>query len=350
MSLEAALTVDVGAFRLHARFDVAAGQTAVVVGPNGAGKTTLLRSLAGLVGLTDGRVVLADQVLDDVGAGIHVSPEQRPIGVVFQDYLLFPHLSALDNVAFGLRSRGTSRGDARRAAMGWLTRMGVAHKAAARPSELSGGQSQRVALARALATDPALLLLDEPLAALDVATRSEVRRDVRRHLASFPGVRLVVTHDPIEAATLADQLIVIEDGVITQQGTPAEVTGRPRSSYVAQLVGTNLIHGELHDGILRVAGGFTLATSSSVDGAASALVHPRSVALYRQRPAGSPRNVWEGKIESLETLGDRVRARITGPPEVVAEVTAEAARDLGLVDGDAVWLAVKATEVDVYPA
>ena len=181
--------------------------------------------------------------------------EQRPVGFVFQDYLLFPHLSALENVAFGLRARGLARAEARRRAAAWLERVGLAAHAAARPRALSGGQAQRVALARALVGEPRLLLLDEPLAALDAATRTEVRRDLRRHLASFDGTRLLVTHDPLDAIALADRLVVLEGGRVTQTGSPAEVSGRPRSRYVAELVGVNLYRGRADGASVQLAGG-----------------------------------------------------------------------------------------------
>ncbi|MFL5881759.1 MAG: ABC transporter ATP-binding protein, partial [Actinomycetota bacterium] len=187
MSLEARLALTLGRLRLEAELAVATGELVVLLGPNGAGKTTLLRALAGLVALERGRVVLDDQVLDDVAAGTHLPTERRPVGFVFQDYLLFPHLSALENVAFGLRARGLGRAEARRRAAAWLDRVGLAAHAGARPRALSGGQAQRVALARAMVCEPRLLLLDEPLAALDAATRAEVRRDLRRQLASFDG-------------------------------------------------------------------------------------------------------------------------------------------------------------------
>jgi len=212
MSLEARVGLRLGRLDLEVELAVGTGELVVLLGPNGAGKTTLLRALAGLVPLDRGRVVLDGAVLEDTAAGAWVPTERRPVGFVFQDYLLFPHLSALENVAFGLRARGLARAEARRRAAAWLDRVGLAAHAAARPRALSGGQAQRVALARAMVGEPRLLLLDEPLAALDAATRAEVRRDLRRHLASFGGTRLLVTHDPLEALALADRLVVLEGG------------------------------------------------------------------------------------------------------------------------------------------
>ncbi len=236
MSLEACVRVTLGTLHLRVDLNVEAGNVVAVLGPNGAGKTTLLRALAGLVPLTDGRVVLDGRVLEDATNGTYLPPERRPIGVVFQDYLLFPHLTALDNVAFGLRCQGRSRRDARQQAHEWLDRVGLGDRATVKPAELSGGQAQRVALARALAIEPRMLLLDEPLSALDVSTRADVRETLRRHLDAFRGVRLLVTHDPLEALALASQLVVLEDGRVVQSGSPTEVAERPRSAYVADLV------------------------------------------------------------------------------------------------------------------
>jgi molybdate transport system ATP-binding protein len=349
VSLEAGLGLTLGTLVLEVELAVATGELVVLLGPNGAGKTTLLRAIAGLVPLDRGRVVLDGDVLEDTAAGTWVPTEQRPVGFVFQDYLLFPHLSALENVAFGLRARGLPKAEARRRAAGWLERVGLATHAGARPRALSGGQAQRVALARAMVGDPRLLLLDEPLAALDAATRTEVRRDLRRHLASFDGTRLLVTHDPLEAMALADRLVVLEGGHITQTGSPAEVSGRPRSRYAAELVGVNLFHGHADGHAVKLPGG-VLVVADDHHGEVFAAVHPHAVALHRQPPEGTPRNIWPGTADALEVVGDRVRVRVSGTVPVVAEVTPAAASELRLADGGPVWATVKATEVTVYPA
>jgi molybdate transport system ATP-binding protein len=350
MSLQARVELTLGQLHLDVEIAVATGELVVLLGPNGAGKTTLLRALAGLVALEDGRVVLDEVVLDDTGAGVRVPTERRPIGFVFQDYLLFPHLSALENVAFGLRARGVPRAEARRRAGAWLERVGLGDQARSRPGALSGGQAQRVALARAMVADPRLLLLDEPLAALDAATRGEVRRDLRRHLASFDGTRLLVTHDPLEAMTMADRLVVLENGLVTQTGTAAQVSSRPRSRYVAELVGVNLFRGHAAGHTVQLADGGALVAADDHQGEVFAAVHPHAVALHRRAPEGTPRNVWAGTAEALEVVGDRVRVRVTGQVPIVAEVTPAAAAELHLADGGPVWAAVKATEVSVYPA
>ena len=351
MTLDAHMGVTIGDFTLDVALDVAPGSTVAIVGPNGSGKTTLLRALAGLTPLTSGRIALDGQVLDDPIAGVLVPPDQRPVSMVFQDHVLFPHLTAQDNVAFGLRARGCNRHDARLQAIDWLDRVGLVAHVLARPDQLSGGQAQRVALARALATRPALLLLDEPLAALDATTRIDVRRELRRHLSTFTGVRIVVTHDPVDAAVLADSIVVLDRGAVAQTGPPDDITAHPRTPWVADLVGTNLFRGTLIAGVLHVDGGGRLAPATPIDdGPAMAVVHPRVVALHRHRPDGTPRNVWEGRTTAVERIGDRVRVQVSGPPDIVAEVTAAAVAELQLHEGSAVWVAVKATEVDVYAA
>ncbi len=232
-----------GSFALEVAFDAPPGEVVGVLGPNGAGKSTLLRALAGLTPVSAGTVLLGERVLDDAGTGAFVEPNARPVGFVFQDYRLFPHLSVRDNVAFPLRSAGLGREGARAAADRWLGRLGLADLADRRPGALSGGQAQRVALARALAGEPALLLLDEPLSALDARTRLDVQDELRRHLSAFAGPSLLVTHDPLEALVLADRLLVLEDGRIVQDGRPGEVARRPATDYVARLVGLNLYPG-----------------------------------------------------------------------------------------------------------
>ncbi len=349
MSLEAKVRLTLGTLRVEVELSADAGEVVAILGPNGSGKTTLLRALAGLVPLSDGLVILDGEVLDDPASGLSVPTAQRPIGFVFQDYLLFPHLSALENVAFGLRARGIRRAEAHRRARGWLERVGLARYASTHPRSLSGGQAQRVALARALATDPRLLLLDEPLAALDAGTRVEMRRELRRRLGSFVGTRLLVTHDPLEAAVLADRLVVIEQGQVVQEGTPAEVSERPRSAYVAQLVGLNLFRGKGRGDRVELASGVHLVVAGGAEGEVFAVVHPRAVALHRRRPEGTPRNVYQGSVSLVDLEGDRARVRVDGPLPVVAEVTPAAVSELALSDGGPVWVSIKATEVLVYP-
>jgi molybdate transport system ATP-binding protein len=347
VSLNARVRVARDGFALDVELKVEAGKTIAILGPNGAGKTTLLRALAGLIPI-DGRVELDGQVLDDSDAKTHVATELRHVGLVFQDHVLFPHLTVLENVAFGLRAR--RQPDALRTAGFWLDGAGLGDRANALPRELSGGQAQRVALIRTLATEPRLLLLDEPLSALDVSVRAEVRRDLSRQLASFPGVRVLVTHDPLEAIALADELVVLEVGKIVQSGPPEAVTAQPRSKFVADLAGVNLLRGRAHGDHVELAGGIRLAAAEAGDGDVFAVIHPRAVALYLARPEGTPRNVWRGQAQDVDLRGERVRVRVTGPVPLVAEVTPAAVRELNLSAGPNVWVAVKATEISVYPA
>lgn len=349
MSLRAAVQVDRPGFRLDVALDAGPGEVVAVLGPNGAGKSTLLRALAGLLPLTGGRVELGGRVLE--GGGVRVPPQDRRVGVVFQDYRLFPHLSALDNVAFGLRATGQGRAAARAAAGEWLDRLGLAGLERSRPDRLSGGQAQRVALARALCTSPDLLLLDEPLAALDVTTRLEVRAQLQRRLAAFEGVALLVTHDPLEALSLADRLVLLEDGRVTQDGSAAEIARRPRTAYAARLVGLNLFHGTARGGRLQVRGGGELVLGDhDLDGPALAVARPSSVLLERHRPTGSSaRNVLVGRVASVEGLGERVRVTVASSPPVLADITAEALAELKLVAGDEVWVSLKATDLACYP-
>ena len=350
MTLSAALSVRRGPLLLDVDLEVAEGEVTAVLGPNGAGKTTMLAAVAGLVPLADGRVVLDGTVLEDTATGTRLPPPRRPVGIVFQDGLLFPHLSVLENVAFGLRARGSSRSTARRDSKEWLARLGLAELADVRPDRLSGGQARRVALARALAPNPRLLLLDEPLSALDVATRAEVRRELVRHLRSFVGTRLLVTHDPLEAMAVADRLLVLEEGRIVQSGTPADVRERPRSRYAADLAGVNLFRGRARTGVIELSSGVRIVAAGSSAGEVFAVVHPRSVALHRQVPEGSPRNVWEATAERVDLEGDRVRVVLGGVVPLVAEVTRASADELRLAEGGPVWATVKATEVTAYPA
>mgnify|MGYP001170022707 CR=1 FL=1 len=355
--LHAAVSLRLGDFDLSVDVTAPAGAVTAVLGPSGAGKTTLLRCIAGTLAVERGSITLAATTFDEPPSTF-VPPERRHLGVVHQDYLLFPHLSALDNVAFGLRSQGEPAHEARRAAQVWLDRVGLGGSALARarPRTLSGGQAQRVALARALATEPAALLLDEPLAALDVGTRAEVRRDLARHLRNVEGPTVLVTHDPVDALALADHVAIVEHGRVTQAGTLAEVTGRPRSRYVADLIGTNLVHGDAAGTTITatptgpgVAAAISFATAEPHQGPVFATLPPAAIALHRHEPEGSPRNRWRTTVDHLDLLGDRVRVRLAAPLDLTAEITTAAASELGLRPGDEIWATAKATEITAYP-
>lgn len=352
MSLSAQLELARPAFSLDIELNAASGQTVALLGPNGSGKTTALRCLAGLSTAQRQRIEIDGVVVADSEPGIDLPPEQRSVGFVFQDYLLFPHLSALDNVAFGPRARGVSRGEAEVRAQVWLERLGVAEFARRRPGELSGGQAQRVALARALVNEPALLLLDEPLAALDAATRAGVRSTLREHLGEFAGVAVMVTHDAIDAMVLSDRVVVLDSGRVIQIGTPAEIAQQPASEYVAELVGVNLLRGVCEEpGVVRLDSGARVNVADrAITGSVVVAMRPEAVAVHVVQPAaGSPRNVWTGTIAEVEFRGDLVRLRVDGAPALNVVVTPGAVAELDLHEGQPVWLTAKASELVAYP-
>ncbi|MFF3213243.1 ABC transporter permease [Streptomyces sp. NPDC002886] len=325
--------------------DAEPGTTIAVVGENGAGKTTLLRALLGLTPRAHAELRLGDADVTDL------PPHRRQVAWVPQDGALFPHLSALANTSYGLRARRVPRAAARAEAQAWLDRLGVGHLAHRKPAQLSGGQAQRVALARALAARPRLLLLDEPLAALDQTTRAHVRHTLRTHLAGFGGVCLIVTHDPVEAVSLADRVLVLSDGRTLQDAPPSEVTRHPRSPWVARMLGRNAWPGTSSADGLELAGGGRLVVAEALPEGTQALaiIAPEAVSVHRDRPGGSPRNVWPGTVREITAVGSRLRVLVGSDqaPDLVAEITPEAAAELGIVDGAAVWTSVKATEVTV---
>jgi molybdate transport system ATP-binding protein len=334
-------------FRLDLDLVIPSGRTIALLGPNGAGKSTAVSAIAGLLAIDKGRIVLTGVTLDDPEAGVFVPPESRRVGVVFQDYLLFPHLNVVENVAFGLRSRGVAKTEALARAEELLGRLDLDGFEKRKPKELSGGQAQRVALARALVIEPDLLLLDEPLAALDVTTRVELRRVLDRHLDEFEGPRLVITHDPTEAFLLADEVHIIEEGSVTQSGAPDDIRLKPRTPYAADLAGSNLLFGHALDGVVVIGAHQLHIPEHDVAGDVLLTIRPSAVSVHRSPPEGSPRNSWETTVEILERLGERTRIRTGAPLPLTIEITSEATSDLGLSEGDPVWVAVKATEIGV---
>jgi molybdate transport system ATP-binding protein len=351
VSLRAEISTKRGTFDLHATIEAEEGETLALLGPNGAGKTTVVLALAGLIE--------EQSTIELDGARIDgLPPERRPLGVAFQGGALFPHLSVVANVAFPLRARGVGRRDARRAASTTLSRLAPDVREEARPATLSGGEAQRVALARAIVHRPGLLLLDEPSSGLDVRGRAELRPVLADTLATFPGVRVLVTHDPVEAMILADRVVILEAGRVTQHGTFEDIRRTPGSRYAAELVGVNMFAGRLEPlgggaGRLVTAEGDVVVgwpedlpqkTTTDVTGT----LRPSEVVVHVAPPAqSSARNVWPGAVEDLAIYGERVRARIASRPPLVAEVTAGSVQQLGLVRGSEVWVSFKAVEVEI---
>ena len=308
-----------------------------LVGPSGAGKTTLLHAIAGLVRPERGRVS-ARETWFDSERRIDLRPEQRGVGFVFQDYALFPHLSVERNVRF------SGGGD------GLLERFGIAHLARAKPRELSGGERQRVALARALARDPKVLLLDEPLAALDPHTRAHVREELHGLLREVALPTILVTHSFEDAAALADRVGVLVEGRLLQLGPPQELVAAPADTFVASFAGGNVLHGTARPGARGLTevevDGATLYSTDAAEGPVTLVVYPWEIALARAAPADSAVNHVEGEIRSLVSLGNRVRVRV-GP--LTAEVTAASAERLGLAAGQRVVASFKATGARLLP-
>ncbi len=343
MTLRAHVVVRRPEHTLDVTLEAEAGDVVAVVGPNGSGKTTLLRALAGVVPLDEGHVECAGESWEGVPV------QQRRTGMVFQDILLFPHLTARQNVAFGPRSRGASRSESLAVADDWLARVGMSEFARRRPAELSGGQAQRVALARALAGDPVLMLLDEPLASLDVGVATAMRVELAKHLREYGGISVLVTHDAVDVQTIATRVVVIEDGRVAQAGTPEEVTAAPRTEHVAHLVGLNVLRGTSAGTVVRLDRE-ELVSVTPYDGPVLACFRPSSVMLTVEEPTGSARNRWRGVVLSVSPHGEVARVHLDAAGGLFADVTPESVVRLGLVAGREVWAAVKASEVQIQPA
>jgi molybdate transport system ATP-binding protein len=309
--LVADFTVQRAHFELALELTIPAGRTVALLGPNGAGKSTSLRALAGLARPASGSIRLDGVIFDS--ADYHLEPEHRRVGFVFQDYLLFPHLTVVENVAFGLRATGVAKAEARNRAARWLERVGLSEFLQARPGQLSGGQAQRVALARSLVGEPRMLLLDEPLAALDASTRAGMRTELASHLREYGGCAVVVTHDALDALALGDELVVLENGTVVQRGTPAQVAQLPATDYVARLMGLNLVRGEVFA--------------------------PTTVGVTRSPDATSR---WQGTVTSIEQHLSLVRVSVlTTEKTILADIPASAIAQLQLAPGHQVWLSLR---------
>jgi len=351
-ALDARVVVRRPTFTLDVTITATPGEVIAVLGPNGAGKSTLLGVLAGLLRPSEGHVRLGDADVTDV------PPHRRGVGLLAQQALLFPHMTALANVAFGPRAHGIPRRAAEERARELLTAVDAAALADRRPAQMSGGQQQRVALARALAPDPDLLLLDEPLAALDVDAAPALRSLLRRIVRDRKQTALLVTHSALDALVLADRVVVLTEGRVVEMGPARDVLARPRSPFTARIAGLDLVPGVVAGGGLRTADGTTVA--GRLDGVSNgengvAVFPPAAVAVYAEKPSGSPRNVLPVRLAALEPVGDLVRLRAVARPGgplwvdgLAADVTAAAMAELMVEPGADLWFVVKAAEVAIH--
>ena len=345
MSVNARIITRVGDFHLDAEIACEPGETVALLGPNGAGKSTVLRSISGLLPIDDGYIRIDATTVDEPATDAFIPPEHRQVGMVFQDYLLFPHMTVRHNIEFGPRNQRTDHN-----AAPWIDALDLGDLLDRKPAQLSGGQAQRVALARALATDPRLLLLDEPLAALDAATKAKVRGNLRHYLRAFEHGTVIVTHDPLDALVLADRIVVLENGRVTQHGQVAQVASEPRTDYLAALLGVTLIRGTVHDGVIACDGGGTLISSTKLTGNIVAVIRPQAISLHTNKPEGSARNVWESTIATIDAHHDQVRVGLAGPPALTAAVTPAAVAELAIAPGQRIWASLKATDIAVHQA
>lgn len=337
--IDAEIRAKIGSLDLVANIHVERGETLALVGPNGAGKTTLLRTLCGLSALDGGYIKIAGQLVDEPDSRTWIDPHERPVALAFQDHRLFPHLSAGENIGFAMTphpGRDHEIDDV-------LHAVGLTGFGDRRVSELSGGEAQRVALARVLARDAEVLLLDEPLAAVDTATRSTLRR----LLHSLDKTIVMITHDALDARLIADRVLSLDAGRVTQTGTPGELTDQPRTPWLAELFGKNLIYGQASGTEVRVDSGATITSSQAHEGEVIVTFSPTAITLHRSAPGGSARNVWDSEVRDLVADGERVRVRLGDPVPAWAVVTPAAVADLGLDVGARVIATMKATEIEV---
>ncbi len=340
-------------FELNLKLSVPPGIT-ILLGPNGAGKSSLLRLLAGLSRPLAGQIQLGKRLLFDSDRRLDLPPEQRRIGMVFQDLCLFPHLDVSGNIGFGLKLRGAKRAEQQGRTAQLLEKLGIEHLAARSVANLSGGEQQKVALARALATDPQLLLLDEPTAALDPAARGEIRRWLHGILTELNIPTLLVTHDAEEVAYFRKRVAVMEQGQIVQCGSFHQLLREPASEFIARFVGVNHIPGEVQSAegklVFRSRGGsdFLAPFDQVKPGPAWLTVFPWDIALYHELPEGSPRNHLYGQVQEVVILGDRVRITLVDEDKLVAEISTRGYQALGEPrSGENLWGVFKAREARI---
>ena len=352
MILEVDVEARAGANPVSCRFKVGEGSAIALVGASGAGKTTVLRAIAGLVRPQRGRIACDGKTWFDADRLICVAPQQRDCGFVFAEYALFEHMSVVENVAFGLRAVGYDGKSARKKSLEALDLIGVAALGPRLASSLSSGEAQRVAIARALALQPRVLLLDEPLSAIDVERRPPVREVLQQKIEQAGMAAVLVTHEPVEAMLFSDMLVVMEDGAVVQRGSSAELRERPLTSYVAAFAGVNLYRGSacpLANGVSEVeVQGARLVIVGQVTGSVAVVIDPDSVVLSLARPESSARNALLGDVVSIVPDGAAVRVSVASTPPIVARITKQSANELGIAPGSSVYAAFKASEVRVH--
>lgn len=353
-TLEVSFQDSIGDLQLDVHFLARAGTTLALLGPNGSGKSTVLKAVAGLAEIARGTISFGSETWSDPVRKIHLPPRQRGVGFVFQRLALFPSMNVLDNVMYGSRRRmppASAAGEA----LELLDRFGLRALASRDIESLSGGEAQAVAIARALLPKPRVLLLDEPLSSLDTSKRAAARRLLRSTLREFEGVRIIVTHDPLEAGALADEVAILENGRVVQGGRLEDIALHPRSPFAAALAGVNFFTGRIErrgESVELVSGSARLVVSTDLGEGSDVLatVHPHSILLSLDAPRTSARNVIGSRVSDIDRWKDKVRIRLTGDLSLTAEVTPAAVSELGLMVGSSVFAAIKATEIEVYPA
>ncbi|WP_202079132.1 ABC transporter ATP-binding protein [Caldalkalibacillus salinus] len=340
-------------FELDIEFTIGK-ETLVIVGHSGCGKSTTLRAIAGLIRPDQGEITIGDQFLFSHDKKINMIPEEREIGFLFQNYALFPHLTVYENVGFGLAARHIPPAEQKKRVEEQLALVGMTEYIDNMPDELSGGQQQRVALARALVLEPKILLLDEPLSALDVTTRDRVRRELKKTLSLLNIPAVVVTHDYEDAISLGQRILVMDEGKIIQEGTSQELIQAPRSSFVADFSGTNYFDGRMtkqEDGLAHFKlerWGETLRSTARSEGEQSIVIQPWDIRLTKEKPSASRANVLASKVINILMYGNRLRVDLEGPIPLVVEVQGEDITALmGMEEGDDVYAVIEPEAVKV---